>query len=70
MEADIFNVFCRTLRNRYLDQMKNARKWVERRALYVDGVTFDGQDFTPLRGHHPDQIPEAHWLDMIDQASI
>lgn len=59
MEADVYYVFCRTLQNMYAIIMRDVRKWAEKRALDIDHVQFDNEDFTPLRAHHVEWIPAA-----------
>ncbi|KAI3718624.1 hypothetical protein L6452_19503 [Arctium lappa] len=57
----------RTLTNKYADMMRDARNSPRDRALAIDGVRFDGHDYTVLSAHNLEWIRHYFWVEMIDQ---
>ncbi|KAJ9560117.1 hypothetical protein OSB04_005277 [Centaurea solstitialis] len=53
--------------NRHREWMRNARKFAARQALELDGIEWDREDMSVIRGHHPIWIPAEYWHEMIDK---
>ena len=53
--------------NRYRDWMRKKREWAAERARVLDGVVWDHQDMSVIRGHHPIWTLESFLHQMIDQ---
>ncbi|KAJ9548080.1 hypothetical protein OSB04_020623 [Centaurea solstitialis] len=67
MDTDILYAFRLDVKNKYPDMMHEARKRAARRLLDIDGITWDGHDYTMLSAHNPKFIPNEYWLQMIDR---
>ena len=70
MDADVLYAFQRAVMNRYADTMSEARKWAINRLLDVDGVVWDGYDYSMLSAHNPSFIVNEYWLQMIDRVRV
>ncbi|KAI3718945.1 hypothetical protein L6452_19830 [Arctium lappa] len=70
MDADVLAAFRCILNNRYPDIMRDARQFSNAMALQIDGVQFDGQNYTVLAAHPPEWIRSKFWVQMIEQACI
>ena len=70
MDVDVLYAFRRAVMNRYADMMNDARGWAIKRLLVVDGVAWDGYDYSMLSAHNPTFIANEYWVQMINQVRV